>query len=120
MRSRDLTLLSVLIVALFLPLSTATAQVTGYDGAVWRFGLFGGLNYNILGLGAQTIEGIGTQFTQPNAETGRLTGPNDVVDGTGLGFYFGLMSEYNPGGLLGGQLRVGVDDRRGKMNDYDI
>ena len=120
MRSRDLSLLTILIVALLIPVSSANAQVTGYDGAVWRFGLFGGLNFNILGLGAQTIEGIGTQFTQPNAETGRLTGENDVVDGTGLGFYFGAMTEYQPGGLLGGQLRVGVDDRRGKMNDYDI
>lgn len=120
MRFRDLSLLSVLIVALLAPTSTATAQETGYDGAVWRFGLFGGLNFNILGLGAQTIEGIGTQFTQPNAVSGRLTGENDVVDGTGLGFYFGAMTEYQPGGLLGGQLRVGVDDRRGKMNDYDI
>lgn len=120
MRSRDLSLLSILIVALLLPLSSATAQTTGYDGAVWRFGAFGGLNFNILGLGAQTVEGIGTQFTQPNSDPTFITGENDVIDGTGLGFYFGLMTEYNPGGLLGGQLRVGVDDRRGKMNDYDI
>jgi hypothetical protein len=47
---------------------------------MWRFGAFGGMNFNIVGTGAQTLEGIGTDFAQPH-----VNGNNDIIDGTGLG-----------------------------------
>jgi len=82
---------------------------------MWRFGAFGGMNFNIVGTGAQTLEGIGTDFAIP-----AVNGTNDVIDGTGLGYYFGLMTEYVSGGTFGGQLRAGIDDRRVKFNDWDV
>jgi outer membrane protein OmpA-like peptidoglycan-associated protein len=87
------------------------------DFAPWRFGVYGGMNFNIVGTGAQTLEDIATtpQFGQPHTN-----GTDDVIDGTGLGFYAGAMAEYNSGGLLGGQLRVGLDDRRVNFNDWDV
>jgi outer membrane protein OmpA-like peptidoglycan-associated protein len=87
-----------------------------YDGAPWRFGAFGGMNFNIVGTGAQTLALIGNEeFAQQH-----VNGNTDIIDGTGLGFYFGLLGEYNPGGLFGGQLRVGMDDRRVMFNDWDV
>lgn len=95
-------------------LSNAQAQQV-YTGAPWRFGAYGGMNFNMAGVGSQTLQGIGTQFDQSH-----VNGTNDIIDGTGLGFYFGLLTEYNPGALFGGQLRVGYDDRRVMFNDWDI
>jgi outer membrane protein OmpA-like peptidoglycan-associated protein len=87
-----------------------------YDGAPWRFGIFGGMNFNIIGTGAQTLALIGNeQFAQEH-----VNGTTDIIDGTGLGFYTGALVEYNPGTLFGGQLRVGLDDRRVKFNDWDV
>jgi len=84
---------------------------TAYTGAPWRFGLYGGLNFNIVGAGAQALAAIpGDNFAQSN----------DIIDGTGLGYYTGLMTEYNPGGLFGFQLRAGLDDRRVNFNDWDV
>jgi outer membrane protein OmpA-like peptidoglycan-associated protein len=82
---------------------------------MWRFGAYGGMNFNIVGTGAQTLQGIGTEFAQAN-----VNGANDIIDGTGLGYYFGLMTEYVGSGMLGGQLRLGVDDRRVNFNDWDV
>jgi len=89
---------------------SASAQET-YTGAPWRFGAYGGLNFNIVGAGAQTLATIAgdPSFTE-----------DDIMDGTALGFYTGLMTEYNPGGLLGFQLRAGLDDRRVNFNDWDV
>lgn len=87
-----------------------------YDGAPWRFGAFGGMNFNMVGAGPQTLALIGNeQFAQQH-----VNGTTDIIDGTGLGFYFGLLSEYNPGTLFGGQLRVGYDDRIVMFNDWDV
>jgi len=87
-----------------------------YDGAPWRFGAFGGMNFNIVGTGAQTLSLIGNEeFAQQH-----VNGRTDIIDGTGLGFYYGLLAEYNSGALLGGQLRVGIDDRRVMFNDWDV
>jgi len=89
---------------------SAHAQ-TAYTGAPWRFGLYGGLNFNIVGAGAQALAAIpGDNFAQRN----------DIIDGTGLGYYAGLMTEYNPGALFGFQLRAGLDDRRVNFNDWDV
>lgn len=92
--------------------SGASAQdMNTYTGAPWRFGVYGGLNFNIVGAGAQTLAQIAgdNNFSQ-----------QDIIDGTALGFYTGLMTEYNPGGLLGFQLRAGLDDRRVNFNDWDV
>jgi outer membrane protein OmpA-like peptidoglycan-associated protein len=90
---------------------SAHAQTATYTGAPWRFGLFGGLNFNIVGAGAQALAAIpGDNFAQSN----------DIIDGTALGYYAGLMTEYNPGALFGFQLRAGLDDRRVNFNDWDV
>jgi outer membrane protein OmpA-like peptidoglycan-associated protein len=93
----------------------ANAQET-YDGAPWRFGVFGGMNFNIVGTGSQELQGIGTNFSAANT----TTGTNDIIDGTGLGLYGGGLVEYNSGKLLGAKLRVGLDDRRVRFNDWDV
>jgi len=107
-------LLSSLMLAAIVALSAAMsahAQTATYTGAPWRFGLFGGLNFNIVGAGAQALAAIpGDNFIQKN----------DIIDGTGLGYYTGLMTEYNPGALFGFQLRAGLDDRRVNFNDWDV
>jgi len=90
---------------------SAHAQTATYTGAPWRFGLYGGLNFNIVGAGAQALAAIpGDNFAQRN----------DIIDGTALGYYAGLMTEYNPGALFGFQLRAGLDDRRVNFNDWDV
>jgi len=106
-------LLSSLMIAAMVALSAAMSAhaQTAYTGAPWRFGLYGGLNFNIVGAGAQALAAIpGDNFAQRN----------DIIDGTGLGYYTGLMTEYNPGGTFGFQLRAGLDDRRVNFNDWDV
>ncbi|MEP7218360.1 MAG: OmpA family protein [Bacteroidota bacterium] len=92
-------------------LTSAHAQ-QAYDGAVWRVGIHGGMNFNIGGLGSQSLNAI-----QPGVD--QFT-TKDIMDGTALGFYFGALTEYNPGGLFGGKLRLSVDDRRVDINDWDV
>jgi outer membrane protein OmpA-like peptidoglycan-associated protein len=94
--------------------SGAHAQET-YDGAAWRFGVFGGMNFNIVGAGSQELQGIGTNFSAPHNN-----GVDDIIDGTGLGLYGGGLVEYNSGQTFGGHLRIGLDDRRVKFNDWDV
>lgn len=89
---------------------SATAQEV-YTGAPWRFGAYGGLNFNIVGAGAQTLASIAGDASFDE---------QDIMDGTALGFYTGLMTEYNSGSLLGFQLRAGLDDRRVNFNDWDV
>lgn len=109
-RTLLLSSLTVAIVALGAA-SGAHAQTTEFTGAPWRFGVFGGLNFNIVGAGAQALAAIpGDNFIQEN----------DIIDGTALGYYAGLMTEYNPGALFGFQLRAGLDDRRVNFNDWDV
>jgi len=112
MKQMKLALYSLLTTATLLALTT-NANAQAYDDAIWRFGIFGGMNFNIVGVGAQDLQYVGTDIKPVN-------GNKDIIDGTGLGFYTGLMTEYAPGGLFGGQLRVGLDDRRVGFNDWDV
>jgi len=105
---------SPLVLAALFAVGIATSA-NAQQSSPWRFGIFGGMNFNIVGTGAQTLQGIGTEFDQAHQN-----GTTDIIDGTGLGFYTGLMGEYNPGGLLGAQLRAGLDDRRVGFNDWDV
>lgn len=93
---------------------SATMSVYGQTltRAPWRFGAFGGLNFNIVGAGAQSLAAI--------AGDNNFSQQNDIIDGTALGYYAGLMTEYNSGNLLGFQLRAGLDDRRVNFNDWDV
>jgi len=84
--------------------------------AAWRFGLFGGLNGNFVGTGAQTFDAVSENPQFINRHT---NGAIDIIDGSALGYYAGAMVEYAPLGLLGFQLRAGVDDRRVNFNDWD-
>lgn len=98
-------------------MATAQEMTPEQDHANWRFGLFGGLNGNFVGTGQQTLAEVANndQFAQRH-----INGAQDLIDGSAIGFYAGLMTEYNPLGLLGGQLRVGMDDRRVNFNDWDV
>jgi len=103
--------LCALTLAIAFSASTVDAQVdrTPYSGAKNRFGILGGLNYNMVGAG---------QMNLPNTDR---TGFDQFVlqDGWGLGPYAGLMYEYNSGGLLGFQARATYDDRRAQLRDPD-
>ncbi len=87
--------------------SQVAAQQTAQDNIPnWRFGVFGGLNYNLVGAGMQNLVNVGdTLFTQTR-----------LGDGYGFGYYFGLMTEFIPG-PIGFQLRAGIDDRRATLKD---
>jgi outer membrane protein OmpA-like peptidoglycan-associated protein len=87
------------------------------DHANWRFGVYGGLNGNFVGTGEQTLGDVSgnAQFGQRHTNGGQ-----DIIDGSALGFYAGLMTEYAPLSLLGFQLRAGLDDRRVNFNDWDV
>ncbi len=91
-----------------------------WDGAPVRLGVFGGLNGNIVGAGAQQLNLIGTQGNGTLFDTPNNDGTVNTIDGTALGYYFGGMFEYNSGGLLGAQLRASVDDRRVHFNNWDL
>ncbi len=87
----------------------AYAQEAPYNAPI-RFGFFGGANFNMVGAGAQRLTNIpgGPAFTQP-----------DLNDGTGWGFYFGAIGEYNSNDILGAQLKLSVDDRSAVLEDRE-
>lgn len=92
--------------------SSAQAQSTSgifSDNAPLRFGFFGGANYNFVGAGAQRLTKISDNplFTQP-----------DMNDGTGVGFYFGAIGEYNSDDILGAALKLSVDERSAELEDH--
>lgn len=84
------------------------AQSIGYQGAKLRFGVFGGANFNSLGVGGQNVIEVpgGGSITQ-----------QDLSDGTGIGPYGGLLMEYNTGDIIGVHFRVGYDDRRATLSN---
>jgi hypothetical protein len=88
---------------------SAQAQEPEYNAPI-RFGFYGGANYNFVGAGAQRLTKIdgGPTFTQPQ-----------LNDGTGIGFYFGAMGEYNSNDILGAALKLSVDDRSATLEDPD-
>jgi outer membrane protein OmpA-like peptidoglycan-associated protein len=95
-----------------------TAQETPeMDHANWRFGLYGGLNGNFVGTGQQTFNEVSGN---PQFDQLHTNGAQDIIDGSAIGYYTGLMTEYSPLGLLGFQLRAGLDDRRVNFNDWDV
>ncbi len=85
-----------------------TTQISGYDGAKLRFGVFGGMNFNSLGVGGQNVIEVpgGGSITQ-----------QDLSDGTGIGPYGGLLVEYNTGDIIGVHFRAGYDDRRATLSN---
>lgn len=117
--STSLLARSVLMASVAMSAVMATAQemTPEQDHANWRFGLYGGLNGNFVGTGQQTLSDVSgnPQFAQRHTNGGQ-----DIIDGSALGFYAGLMTEYAPLSLLGFQLRAGLDDRRVNFNDWDV
>jgi outer membrane protein OmpA-like peptidoglycan-associated protein len=117
--STSLLARSVLMASVALSAVTALAQemTPEQDHANWRFGLYGGLNGNFVGTGQQTLSEVSSnpQFAQRH-----VNGAQDLIDGSAIGFYAGLMTEYAPLSLLGFQLRAGLDDRRVNFNDWDV
>ncbi|MEP7218949.1 MAG: OmpA family protein [Bacteroidota bacterium] len=102
----------IILCAVLLLLSTG-AQVRAQSGtreARWRFGLIGGLNYNMLGLGYQHLD------------TGSI--PNFYffkgIDGSGIAPYIALLGEYNSRSWWGGQLRLSYDARNGLVTDNTL
>jgi len=98
-------------------MSTAQEMTPEQDHANWRFGLYGGLNGNFVGTGQQTLSEVSND---PTFDQRHTNGAQDIIDGSALGFYAGLMTEYAPLSLLGFQLRAGLDDRRVNFNDWDV
>jgi len=84
------------------------AQSMGYQGAKLRFGVFGGANFNSLGVGGSNVIEIpgGGSITQ-----------KDLSDGTGFGPYGGLLVEYNTGDIIGVHMRASYDDRRATLSN---
>ncbi|MES2765367.1 MAG: OmpA family protein [Bacteroidota bacterium] len=79
----------------------------GYNGAIWRFGVLGGANYNLLGLGSQVFG------TAPND---RAYNNQNTTDGKGLGPYGGILIEFNDGSRLGAHVRATYDSRNGNVD----
>lgn len=117
--STSLLARSVLMASVALSTVTALAQemTPEQDHANWRFGLYGGLNGNFVGTGEQTLSEVSDD---PSFGQRHTNGAQDIIDGSALGFYAGLMTEYAPLSLLGFQLRAGLDDRRVNFNDWDV
>jgi hypothetical protein len=66
----------------------------------WWFGLFGGANINM-------FSGV-VRTPSPAAS---VVSPDGFTSGTGVGLALGAMLEFNSGGLLGGNLMIGYDNR---------
>ncbi|MCC6845743.1 MAG: OmpA family protein [Bacteroidetes bacterium] len=92
----------------------ALATIGGYvsaqekiEDANWRFGVNLGLQYNMAGLGYQSL----SVPARPNFI------PFVLNDGTGIGPYFGLFGEYNSKSFWGAQLRLSYDSRSASITD---
>lgn len=82
--------------------STATAQEeTGDRWPRWWYGVYGGANFNLF---SGALHDIGTADTNAADPTG-------FDAGSGLGLALGGIIEYNSGGLLGGNVMLGYDNR---------
>jgi outer membrane protein OmpA-like peptidoglycan-associated protein len=82
--------------------SQARAQETAEDRwPRWWYGVYGGANINLF---SGALHDIGTADTNVAAPTG-------FDQGNGLGLALGGIIEYNSGGLLGGNLMFGYDNR---------
>lgn len=97
---------AVFAMALTMTSGYTTAQEKIED-AKWRFGVNLGLQYNMAGLGYQSLSvPAGPNFI-----------PFVLNDGTGIGPYFGLSGEYNSKSFWGAQLRLSYDSRSASITD---
>lgn len=100
---RNLAVLSITFVVMVMSLaSTLRAQETGERWPRWWYGVYGGANFNMF---SGAIHGLGAGTLATVADS---TG---FDAGSGLGLALGGILEYNSGGLLGGNLMVGYDNR---------
>lgn len=90
--------------------TAADAQSRSQMEARWRFGLTGGINYNLQALGLQFLD------------TSRIFNffPFEAVDGTGIAPYVSLFGEYNSADWWGAQLRLSYDDRSAVSKDNTL
>jgi outer membrane protein OmpA-like peptidoglycan-associated protein len=80
----------------------ARAQETGEDHwPRWWYGIYGGANINLF---SGALHEIGTADSN-------VADPTGFDKGSGLGLALGGIIEYNSGGLLGGNLMLGYDNR---------
>lgn len=102
--------ISAIALILIIAATTAHTQSRSTIEAGWRFGLTGGLNYNLQALGLQFLD------------TTKVFNffPFEGVDGTGIGPYISLFSEYNSQDWWGAQLRLSYDSRNGKSTDNTL
>jgi outer membrane protein OmpA-like peptidoglycan-associated protein len=82
-------------------LSTAHAQEAEDRWPRWWYGVYGGANINLF---SGALHDVGTADTNLAPTTG-------FDAGSGLGLALGGIIEYNSGGLLGGNLMLGYDNR---------
>ncbi|MEN6512075.1 MAG: OmpA family protein [Chloroherpetonaceae bacterium] len=97
-------LLSVLL------FNTLNAQETKFRDQAWRYGLLGGVQNNSASLGWQTIHNNDFNFHSP---------ADDIkgVDGTGIGFYGGIVGAYLSDSWWGIGFRIAYDQRNALIED---
>jgi hypothetical protein len=95
---RSLSSVFIVIAAFAVASLPASAQEFGWPR--WWFGVFGGVNVNVFD---------GTIRTPSTAVD--VAAANGFTSGNGIGGALGALLEFNSGGLLGGNLMVGYDNR---------
>src|SRR2546421_9247573 len=101
-------LAAIAFIVLFAGVNPLSAQTAGNRWASWWFGGYVGGNINIFsGRLVDLDSNTDAEVAQPPDNT-MLAG---FDKGTGFGLAIGGLVEYNSGGLLGGNLWVGYDNR---------
>jgi outer membrane protein OmpA-like peptidoglycan-associated protein len=98
--SRAIAALSMLALLGIAPASVH-AQTTGEEWGRWWFGIYGGANINL----------FNGQIHDINASLLDVATTTGFDKGTGFGLGLGGIVEFNSGGLLGGNLMIGYDNR---------
>lgn len=80
--------------------SSAVAQETGDRWPRWWYGIYGGANINMF---SGEIHSLGSDTL--------VAAPTGFDAGSGLGLALGGILEFNSGGLLGGNLMIGYDNK---------
>lgn len=108
--------LATMVLTLVLILSETiniSAAETSSRFQAWRFGLNAAMQSNSAALGWQELHGIDPNFQSPKNDI-------DLVDGTGVGGYFGIFGEYLSSSWWGIQTRISYDQRDALVIDKSV
>ncbi len=98
-----------MLIALICGLS-ASAQVSDFRIASWRWGAQAAVQHNTVGMGWQQLHGTDANFHS-------APGSIDYVDGTGTNLYAGIFGEYLSSSWWGIQFRISYDNRNTFITD---